>query len=176
MLPVYAAAISILLGILCPLWFGKFLAPVRRLRQGALWVDPTAVELPAGPDVTVRSLREYQKCGEKIVLAHHLADWTRDLQRKIQSALVFNNVILFILVIVYTVTSDPQLLNSNANDILAATVKRVPFSIMVAASYIEVTIFVKLVWDLAGKYESLINSVRPVPNEKVPWSWWRSAG
>jgi hypothetical protein len=163
MIPVYMALLSILLGFSCPFWFGKCLRPVRRLRQGARWIDPTSVNVPCGSELTIRRLREHEKCGEKIVLAHHLADWTRDLQRKIQSALLFNNLLLLILVIVYTVTSDPRFLTSSIWDILAAAGKRLPFSIMIAASFIEVITFVKLVWDLEAKYESLIDMVTPEP-------------
>lgn len=169
MIPVYIAIASLLLGLLSPIWFGAWLPPVRRLRNGAGWIDPQDVEIkppPSGP-LTIKALREYEKCGDRIVVAHHLGDWSRDLQRKIFQNLVANAAISFVLVVGYALYANPRLQESTATfgDFLDTVADLWPLSLIFAATLIEVVIFVKLVSDQAAKYASVIRSAKP---KKLP--------
>jgi hypothetical protein len=163
MIPIYLAVGSLLIGLLAPLWFGKWLPPVRKIRKGAQWLDPQPLTTPTSGLLCVQTLREHEKCGDKVVVAHHLADWTRDLQRKIFNVLVINACLAFVLVVFYTVRSEPTLQNPNAtwHDLLLAIEANWPFSILLAASLIQILIFVMLVSDQAAKYAKVIEAARP---------------
>jgi hypothetical protein len=163
MIPLYLALFSLLLGLFSPVWFGRLLPPVRRLRQGAQWIDPQAIKPPAGASITVQSLREHEKCGDQIVVAHHLADWSRDLQKKIFQSLVFNAAASLVLVVVYVVYQDRALQAPTATiRDLAETVAHVwPLSLVFAFTILEVIIFVKLVHDQAAKYAKVIDAAKP---------------
>lgn len=165
MIPIYLAVISIVIGLLAPLWFGILLPPVRKLRKGAQWIDPLPLNTPTSNPLSVHDLREHEKCGDKIVVAHHLADWTRDLQRKIFNLLAVNSVVLFVLVVFFTVRGDQSLQRPGASwrEVLVAVETNWPFSILLAYTFVEIIVFVKLVSDQAAKYGKVIDAARPAP-------------
>ena len=164
MITISIAVASFVIGLLAPLWFGRWLPPVRKLRKGAQWIDPLLLNTPASP-VSVQRLREHEKCGDQIVIAHHLADWTLDLERKIFHSLVANSCFLFVLVVVFTVKGDEHLQRPDAtwHDLLVAVETHWPFSILLAASVIEIVVFVRLVSDQAAKHAKVIKAARPPP-------------
>lgn len=164
MITIYIAVASFVIGLLAPLWFGRWLPPVRKLRKGAQWIDPLFLNTPA-PPLSVQRLREHEKCGDQIVIAHHLADWTRELERKIFNSLAINNCLLFVLVIVFTVKGDQHLQGPDATwrDLLVAVETHWPFSLLLAASLVEIMVFVRLVSDQAAKHAKVIKAARPPP-------------
>lgn len=163
MIPISIAAFTLLLGLTAPIWFGLFLPPVRMFRRGADWLDAEPVTPPSGCTLTVHGLREHDKCGDKIVVAHHLADWSRDLERRIVNTLGFNTVISLVLVVVYVVNRDPALRAPSASwqDLVAAVGGAWPFSIVFAAALVEIIVLVRLVFDLGGKYKKVIRAAKP---------------
>jgi hypothetical protein len=160
---VYFAVTSLTIGVLSPLWFGKWIPSVRKLRQGAKWLDPLVITAPTATPLTIQVLREHEKCGDRIVVSHHLADWTRDLQRKIFQTLGFNTVIAFVLIVFMTVKDDPTLQAPTATvwDLLSAIKVHWPFSFLLAGSLVEIVVFVKLVSDQAARYAKIIDAARP---------------
>jgi hypothetical protein len=168
MIPIYIAAASFLLGLSVNLWFGQLLRPVRRIRQGAKMIDKQTVDTLPGAPFTVQSLREYEKCGDRVVVAHHLAEWTRDLQRKIFQTLAINGAISFVVVVIYVVKQDAQLQAPTATfvDLMRAVAASWPVSILLAGSLVEIAVFIKLVSDQAAKYQRIIEDAQP---PRTPW-------
>jgi hypothetical protein len=165
MIPIYFALASFLLGLSAPLWFGQLLRPVRRIRQSAKWIDKQTVTPPPDTPLTVQCLREHEKCGDRVVVAHHLAEWSRDLQRKIFQTLAVNGAISFVVVVVYVVKQDVQLQAPTAtfSDLMRAVAASWPVSILLAASLVEIAVFIKLVSDQAAKYRRIIEDAKPPP-------------
>ncbi|HYH70404.1 MAG TPA: hypothetical protein VEX16_03775 [Methyloceanibacter sp.] len=170
MIPLGLAFASIFLGVTAPIWFG-LARPVRRLRKGAEWLDPKPVSPPAAEPITVQTLREYQRCGDKVVVAHHLADWSRDLQRKIFQTLAVNGAITFVVVVVYVVKQDARLQAPTATwtDLGAALAASWPISITMAIALVEIGLFFKLVSDQAAKYRRAIEDARPPKKSMLAW-------
>lgn len=159
---VLYALVPVFIGLSAPLWFGKMIPSVRRLRRGAKWIDDQTPTFPASP-VTVKSLREHDKCGDKIVVAHHLGKWTRDLERKILHALSFNGGATLVLVAVIAVKNNTALHSPKATfgDFLNAVIDNWQVSLGLALSLIEILIVLKLVSDVAAKYSDVIDAARP---------------
>lgn len=162
MIPVFMAGFTLLLGLTAPLWFGVGIPWVRMLRSGAKWLDPQTVSPPTVQTPTVKELREHQRCGDKIVVAHHLADWSRDLERRIFQTLSYGTAAAFVLVIVLSV-NDPSLHADTASfeDLLEKIRSSWPLSILLAYSLLEILVVIRLVHDLAEKYRNVIVAAKP---------------
>ena len=165
MIPIYSALATLLLGVFSPLWFGILLTPVRRLRSGARRLDATTVQTVPDAPVTIQKLRDHERCGDRVVVAHHLAAWSRELQRKIFQMLVFNSAVSFVLVVIFAVKNDAALQAPTATlaDLGEQVAASWPFSIVLAGSLIEVLVIVKLVQDQAAKYASVIDGAPTLP-------------
>lgn len=164
MITLTLALAPLFIGFLAPLWFGRLLPPVRKLRRGAKWVDLSIVNVPPSSSLTVQALREHDQCGDRIVIAHHLADWTIDLQRKIFQAMGTNTVMAFVVIIVFITKNNEALLLQPAagfDDWFQILVANWPFSILLALSLIEIIVVIKVVSDVAAKYRKVIEAARP---------------
>jgi len=159
MISITLALLSFLLGLFAPIWFGKWLSPVRRLRRGAALIDPLTVTTPPASRLTVSVLREHEKCGDQVVVAHHLADWSWELQRKIFHMLVLNGVGSAFLIMTFIVMKTPSLQHMKFSwEFFETLAESWPFSLLIAFSFLEMVVFVKLVSDQAAKYRKVIEA------------------
>lgn len=163
MITYYLAAAPVVIGSTARLWFGVFHWPVWYLRKGAEWLDGQSVA-PVPDPVTIHGLREHDKCGDRIVVAHYLALWTYDLERKIRHNLLGGAAFSILLAMMYTVISVPALRapTGTFSQFFKAMGPNIPISFLLGGILIEIVVMMKLVADQYAKHMEMIKAARPV--------------
>ena len=169
MLYIAIALVPLAVGLVSRVWFLWLMRPVRSLNNGARWIDPEVVKLPADAGLTIKKIREHDKWGDKIVVAHHLAGWTLDLQRMLFWTLGLNSVLSLLFVVGAVVLGDPDVIGhkESLKEILAPTVTSKPFLLSFAGAATTIFICVRLVADQAHKYRGVIVEARPLTRSVV---------
>lgn len=156
------ALLPLIIGMTIPIWFGLLCRPVWYLRRGADWLDNQTVA-PVHQPVTICELRKHDDCGDRIVVTHYLAGWTREMQRKIRQHLLFSTACSTVLIVVFTVMGDPALRRPTATfgELVDQVRGNLPIPLLVGAALIEIFVVLKMASDQGAKFQPLIVAARP---------------
>lgn len=167
---IICALLPILVGLTASIWFGALTPSVRRLRRGAQWINASTV-VPTVP-LAISDIRDHDKCGDRIVVAHYLGDWTKDLEAKIFFALAYQNLLFLFCVIFFAIKGNSSLQDPNItwSNFISSALTYWPFSLSVVVTIVEVGTTLKMVSDAANKYRNIIAKYQP-PRVRLMQRW-----
>jgi hypothetical protein len=163
--------IPMLIALTSRFWFNAF-PSVRRIRDGAKNIDAEKITLPCRKPLLIKDLRSHEKCGDRVVVAHHLYKYASGIQRKTTRALVRSTVYsMLLLVIVEVVSHQPDLATTRMNDGAAMSlpdlsaskfwgflVSEWPPSLVFLLFLVELVTYLTIISEQAEKFEDVINA------------------
>lgn len=163
MIYIYVYFSSIFIGITTFIWFGVLYLPVRRLRQGAKWLDKLDVEIPGKENpLLVKNFRKHEENGDKIVITHYLNNWTKEIESTITENLIYGALIAGVINIATVVYSNQaKLALDNIPDAVKDIILKLPIPAFFLYTALQIITFLRLVHKQSSKYSDIIKNAKP---------------